>query len=197
MRQVERQQRQRGPSGTLTFGSNQSDAVPKQAYADMRRRASTAPNVKVTINTVDHNTFQENINTYLQGNPDDVFTWFAGYRMRFFAAQGLAGDISDVWANVTGMHRRAQDGVHRRRRQAVLRAALPTTRGRSSTARACSQDEGLPGPEDPGRAGHACPSRCRRTASSRSRSPTRTAGPRWARSTSSTCGSTATSSTST
>ena len=26
-----------------------------------------------------------------------MFSWFAGYRMRFFAAQGLAGDISDVW----------------------------------------------------------------------------------------------------
>ena len=27
------------------------------------------------------------INNYLQGSPDDVFTWFAGYRMRFFAAR--------------------------------------------------------------------------------------------------------------
>ncbi len=52
------------------------------------------------INTVDHKTFQENINNYLQGNPDDVFTWFAGYRMQFFAAQGLAGDISDVWGDI-------------------------------------------------------------------------------------------------
>src|SRR4029453_14269532 len=33
----------------------------------------------------------------------DVFTWFAGYRMRFFAAQGLAGDISDVWGDISGM----------------------------------------------------------------------------------------------
>ena len=46
-------------------------------------------NVTVKINTVDHNTFQENITTYLQ-NPDDVITWFAGYRMRYFAAQGSA-----------------------------------------------------------------------------------------------------------
>ena len=60
-----------------------------------RRRRST-----VKVNTVDHNTFQENINTYLQGTPDDVFTWFAGYRMRYFAEKGLVADISDVWANV-------------------------------------------------------------------------------------------------
>ena len=27
----------------------------------------------------------------------DVFTWFAGYRMQFFAAKGLATPIDDVW----------------------------------------------------------------------------------------------------
>ena len=91
-------------SGVVTFGSNQSDAVPKQAYADIISAYQAQSNgVTVTTNTVDHNTFQENINNYLQGSPDDVFTWFAGYRMRFFAEQGLAGDISDVWKNVTGM----------------------------------------------------------------------------------------------
>ena len=89
-------------SGTLTFGSNQSDAVPKQAYADLVTGFND-PNIKITTNTVDHNTFQENINTYLQGQPDDVFTWFAGYRMKFFAAQGLVGDVSDVWQNLNGM----------------------------------------------------------------------------------------------
>ena len=52
------------------------------------------------VNTVDHNTFQEQINSYLQGKPDDVFTWFAGYRMQFFAQKGLATDISDVWGEV-------------------------------------------------------------------------------------------------
>src|SRR4051812_16011454 len=57
-----------GASGTLTFGSNQSDPVPKKAYADMVNAFSTAtPKIKVTTNTVDHNTFQEQINSYLQG----------------------------------------------------------------------------------------------------------------------------------
>src|SRR5215211_687506 len=86
-------------SQEVTVGSNQSDAVPKKAYADMLAGSG----MKVKVNTVDHNTFQENINNYLQGNPDDVFTWFAGYRMRFFAAQGLAGDVSDVWGGISGM----------------------------------------------------------------------------------------------
>jgi ABC-type glycerol-3-phosphate transport system substrate-binding protein len=87
-------------SQEVTFGSNQSDKVPKKAYADML----AASGLTVKVNTVDHENFQENINNYLQGNPDDVFTWFAGYRMRFFAAQGLAGDISDVWGGLTGMN---------------------------------------------------------------------------------------------
>ncbi|RKS77406.1 multiple sugar transport system substrate-binding protein [Motilibacter peucedani] len=87
--------------GTITFGSNGSDAVPKAAYqavADAFKAKNSGADVK--INTVDHNTFQEQINSYLQGKPDDVFTWFAGYRMRFFAAKNLAGDISDVWQNI-------------------------------------------------------------------------------------------------
>ena len=89
-------------SGTVTFGSNQSDAVPKKAFEQIVAGFGD-PAIQVKTNTVDHNTFQENINNYLQGQPDDVFTWFAGYRMQFFAQQGLVGDISDVWQNVTGM----------------------------------------------------------------------------------------------
>ena len=87
---------------TTSLGSNQSDAVPKKAYADMVAAFQQSSGVTVAINTVDHENFQENINNYLQGRPDDVFTWFAGYRMKFFASQGLAGDISDVWGGLSG-----------------------------------------------------------------------------------------------
>ena len=89
-------------SGTVSIGSNASDAVPKQAFADVFAGFTAATKIATKVNTVDHNTFQEQINTYLQGGPDDVFTWFAGYRMRFFASQGLAGDISDVWDKIGG-----------------------------------------------------------------------------------------------
>jgi multiple sugar transport system substrate-binding protein len=61
---------------------------------------TTKTGVTVTTNTVEHGKFQDSINAYLQGTPDDTFTWFAGFRMRFFAAQGLATDISDVWASI-------------------------------------------------------------------------------------------------
>src|SRR6266542_5922737 len=81
----------------VSLGSNYSDALPKKALADTVAGYKTKSNVDVKINTIDHNTFQEQINQYLKGNPDDIFSWFAGYRMQFFAAQGLATDISDVW----------------------------------------------------------------------------------------------------
>jgi multiple sugar transport system substrate-binding protein len=91
-------------TGTVTFGSNYSDAKPKAALAAALDSFSKAnPGLTTKVNTIDHNTFQENINNYLQGAPDDVFAWFAGYRMRFFAKQGLAGDISDVWAKTSGL----------------------------------------------------------------------------------------------
>ena len=85
-------------AGTVTFGSNASDPVPKKAYANVFKAFTAKTGTKVSVNTVDHNTFQEQINTYLQGQPQDVFTWFAGYRMQFFASKGLLAPIDDVWA---------------------------------------------------------------------------------------------------
>jgi multiple sugar transport system substrate-binding protein len=82
-------------TGDLTVGSNYSNALPQEGLL-AAVNALPNKNIKVSINEVDHNTFQENITTYLQ-NPDDVIPWFAGYRMRFFAAQDLLGDITDVW----------------------------------------------------------------------------------------------------
>jgi multiple sugar transport system substrate-binding protein len=84
-------------SDPVTFGSNYSDPVDSEAIA----AAVEATGVPTTINTVDHNTYQENFNTYIQ-QPDDVVCWFAGYRMRAFARRGVVGDISDVWENLEG-----------------------------------------------------------------------------------------------
>ena len=89
-----------GTGGSVTLGSNYSDPVPKGVLASVVDTFQTQSGSTVKINTVDHGTFQDQISAYLQGTPDDVFTWFSGYRMRFFAAQGLATDISDVWSTV-------------------------------------------------------------------------------------------------
>ena len=84
-------------AAAVTLGSNETGntfAEQRQAMAD---DFTASAGTTVEINEVDHNTFQENINTYLQGNADDVFSWFAGFRMRFFAETGLIGDVTDVW----------------------------------------------------------------------------------------------------
>jgi multiple sugar transport system substrate-binding protein len=84
--------------GEVTFGSNYSNDKVKAAMA----AAVAATGLNVKINTVDHNGYQDNFNTYIQ-QPDDVVSWFAGYRMRAFAGKGVVGDISDVWAGLTDM----------------------------------------------------------------------------------------------
>jgi multiple sugar transport system substrate-binding protein len=87
-------------TGSITFGSNYSDEVPKAAMQQMVDAFTAETGITVAINTVDHGTFQDQISSYLQGTPDDVFTWFSGFRMRFFAAQGLAEPITDVWSKI-------------------------------------------------------------------------------------------------
>ncbi len=89
-------------SKSTTLGSSGSDDVPKRAIAAMVSAFQTKSGDTVTINTVAHNDFQNKISTYLQGSPDDAFTWFAGYRMRYYAKQGLVAPIDDVWQTIGG-----------------------------------------------------------------------------------------------
>jgi len=85
---------------TITFGSGASDDVPKRAYQAVFDAYAKKTTNTVKVNTVPHNDFQNNINSYLQGSPDMAFTWFAGYRMRYYAAKGLASPMDDAWATV-------------------------------------------------------------------------------------------------
>ena len=86
-------------SAAVKFGMNEAKGAGPAHDRLVQIAEAYAKKAGVTVdrNEVDHNTFQENINTYLQGNPDDVFTWFAGFRMNQFAEQGLITNISDVW----------------------------------------------------------------------------------------------------
>lgn len=87
-------------ANSITFGSNYSDPAPKAAFAALTQAATKSTGVKISLNTVDHNTFQNNITSYLQGTPNDLFTWFAGYRVQVFANQGLIAPIDDVWDKI-------------------------------------------------------------------------------------------------
>jgi len=84
-------------SKSTTLGSSASDPVPKKGIAAMVTAFQKQSGDTVKINTVSHDSFQNKINSYLQGSPDDAFTWFAGYRMRFYAAKGLVAPLDDVW----------------------------------------------------------------------------------------------------
>ena len=92
--------------GTVTVGSNQSDTSatggPKVGMQEVTAAFEKESGAHVKVNTVDHGTFQDQISSYLQGTPEDAFTWFSGHRMRFFAAQGLASPVDDVWNKVKG-----------------------------------------------------------------------------------------------
>ena len=92
-----------GLSGKVTVGSNLSDAVPKKALADVVTAFTTAnPGVTVTVNTIDHTTYQNQISSYLGATPEDVVAWFSGFRMRAFVAQNFFTAIDDVWAGPMG-----------------------------------------------------------------------------------------------
>jgi len=86
--------------GSITFGSNYSDPAPKINFANLVAGATKSTGVNITVNTTSHNDFQNNISAYLQGTPDDLATWFAGYRLQFFAAQGVLEPIDDVWDKI-------------------------------------------------------------------------------------------------
>ncbi len=87
-------------STTLTFGSGSSDDVPKRAYEAVMAAFKAKKNETVTANVVPHNDFQEKISSYLQGSPDDAFTWFAGYRMQYYADKGFLAPVDDVWDKI-------------------------------------------------------------------------------------------------
>jgi multiple sugar transport system substrate-binding protein len=89
--------------GTVSVGSNASDPLPRKGMDEVNAAFTKANGgTTVKLNTVDHGTFQDQISSYLQGTPEDVFTWFSGHRMRFFADKGLATPIDDVWDKVKG-----------------------------------------------------------------------------------------------
>ncbi|MEU6992211.1 ABC transporter substrate-binding protein [Streptomyces sp. NPDC046465] len=91
-----------GKKKEVTMGSNSSDEVPKEAFQDAFDAYEKKTGKTVEVHTTEHNEFQQNITRYLRATPDDVFMWFAGYRMQYFAEKDLLVDISDVWKGFRG-----------------------------------------------------------------------------------------------
>ena len=87
-------------AGSLHVGSNHSDPGEKKGMEAINTAFTAATGIAVAMNTVDHGTFQDQITNYLGGTPDTAYTWFSGFRMKFFADQGLNVPIDDAWATV-------------------------------------------------------------------------------------------------
>jgi multiple sugar transport system substrate-binding protein len=93
------------PSGTAggkstSLGSGLSDPVPKSAIQAMVDAYKQKSGATVTVNVMPRAQLVDNILSYLQGSPQNAITWFAGYRMRYYAGKGLFSSIDDVWAKI-------------------------------------------------------------------------------------------------
>jgi len=86
--------------GSVHIGNNHSDPGELKGMQAINAAFQAATGIAVVMNTVDHGTFQDQITNYLGGKPDTAYTWFSGFRMKFFADQGLNVPIDDVWAKV-------------------------------------------------------------------------------------------------
>jgi multiple sugar transport system substrate-binding protein len=87
-------------TGPVAFGARTVVESPTKQLKGLVDAYTKKTGVEVTYNATESNAFQNNLSQYLQGTPDDVFQWMAGYRMQFFAQQGLLVDISDVWDEI-------------------------------------------------------------------------------------------------
>ena len=87
-------------SGPMSFGARTVDESPTKQLKGLVAAYEKKSGNKVTYNATESNAFQNNLSQYLQGTPYDTFQWMAGYRMQFFAEQGLLEDISDVWGDI-------------------------------------------------------------------------------------------------
>lgn len=86
-------------AGTLVINTDASDPEHKAAFAAVTKGFEAAnPDVKVQVNTFDHEGFKTSIRNFLSAEPPDVVTWYAGNRMAPFVNAGLFEDVSDVWA---------------------------------------------------------------------------------------------------
>jgi multiple sugar transport system substrate-binding protein len=89
-------------TGSISIGSNHSDPGEKTGMEAINKAFTDETGIATKLNTVDHGTFQDQLANYLGATPDTAYTWFSGFRMKFFADQGLNVAIDDVWEKVKG-----------------------------------------------------------------------------------------------
>lgn len=86
-------------AGELVINTDLSDPAPKAAFAEVVKGFEAAhPDVKVKVNTFDHEGYKTSIRNFLTGESPDLATWYAGNRMAPFVNANLFEDVTDVWA---------------------------------------------------------------------------------------------------
>jgi multiple sugar transport system substrate-binding protein len=85
-------------AGTLVFNADTSDPQPRAAFEwVVKTFQAENPDIKVTFNVYDHESYKQSIRNWLTSAPPDVVLWYSGTRMRQFSTPGLLADVSDLW----------------------------------------------------------------------------------------------------
>jgi multiple sugar transport system substrate-binding protein len=87
-------------AGTVSLTSSLSTTNPKAGVAAILKGFEAKTKNAVKLDIIPGVDFSNTIATYLSGSPADTFTWFGGYRMRYYASKGLLTPVDDVWDKI-------------------------------------------------------------------------------------------------
>jgi multiple sugar transport system substrate-binding protein len=87
-------------AGATTIRSNEHEKVPAASVKAMVDYCTGKTGVTAPVAITNHNDFQDQFNTFMQGTPEDIVKWFTGERLRFPARNGLLTPIDDVWQTI-------------------------------------------------------------------------------------------------
>ncbi|WP_304620039.1 ABC transporter substrate-binding protein [Paracoccus sediminilitoris] len=83
----------------LVMNTDASDPAPKAAFEQLIANFEAEyPDIKVTVNTFDHEGYKTAIRNFLTADAPDLANWYAGNRMAPFVQANQFLDVSDVWA---------------------------------------------------------------------------------------------------
>ena len=85
-------------ASTLVINADTSNPAPRAAWeATIEAFQAEHPDIQVSFNVYDHESYKRSIRNWLTGASPDVVYWFVGNRMRQFVVPGLLEDVSDVF----------------------------------------------------------------------------------------------------
>lgn len=85
-------------SGELIINTDASDPAPKAAFeAAVKGFESENRDVKVKVNTFEHEAYKTAFREMLTREPPDIVTWYAGNRMAPFVNDRLFEDVTNLW----------------------------------------------------------------------------------------------------